>query len=301
MNPLISVIIPAHHREDLLLRATRSVLSQTYSPFELILVDDGQTLSREFLAKHEFKRARILSQTHQGVAQARNKGIEKSQGEWIAFLDSDDYWLPEKLEKQIEYVRNHQHIKILQNREIWFRHNKRANLSKQHIMRSGNLFRDSVDMCVISPSSVMLHKMVLETSGWFDPCMTVCEDYDLWLRITAHFEVGLVEDALTVKFGGHKDQLSRSMPAMDRFRILALLKLLEANQLDQEQIQVAVEALHRKSSILRLGAMKRRLLTKATLYEEIESLVPPFDFALLRNLADRIRRDLEKPEDYSFS
>jgi glycosyltransferase involved in cell wall biosynthesis len=301
MNPLISVIIPAHHREALLLRAVRSVLSQSYTNFELIVVDDGQTLSQEFLIQDELKMATVLRQGHQGVAQARNNGIENSQGEWIAFLDSDDYWLPEKLQTQIEFVRNYPEIKILQNREIWFRHNKRANLSKQHVMHSGNLFSDSVNMCVISPSSVMLHKSVLETCGQFDSSMTVCEDYDLWLRITAHFEVGLVEDALTVKFGGHQDQLSRSMPAMDRFRVFALLKLLEANKLGDGQAQIAVKALQKKALILKLGAIKRKLLTKARIYEKIETIHLPFDFALLKDLAEEIRRDLEKPQDFSPS
>ena len=302
MNPLISVIIPSHYREVELRRAISSVTSQSYENFELLIVDDGKTLSQSVSSEiQRLARTRLLRQKHLGVAEARNYGIRASQGEILAFLDSDDFWLPEKLEKQIEFMKMHPEIAILQNREIWIRNGKRVNPAKKHVMKDGNLFSDSLRMCIISPSSVMLKREVLDECGVFDTNFTVCEDYDLWLRITAKYKVGLVDEALTVKHGGHHGQLSRALPAMDRFRLIALIKLLQSNLLEDWQMNNTYKEVQRKAEILKKGALKRGLNREAQTYSALVCINETYCRDKLERIYEALLKGLERPQSYQLT
>ena len=101
-----------------------------------------------------------------------------------------------------------------------------------------------------------MHRSLFESYGAFDESLPVCEDYDLWLRITPHEEVGLIEEKLIIKYGGHPDQLSRSEPAIDRFRVFALIKLLTSGKLSAQQTELLVDELKEKLTILKKGAVK---------------------------------------------
>ena len=123
-------------------------------------------------------------------------------------------------------------------------------------------------MCAISPSAAMIHRTVLERVGLFDETLPVCEDYDLWLRITASFPVELVDEALVVKYGGHADQLSRSTWGMDRYRIRALARAWRELELAPGERRATLETLLAKLEVVLGGALKR---DHRALVEELEA------------------------------
>ncbi|RMG44863.1 MAG: glycosyltransferase [Candidatus Dadabacteria bacterium] len=271
---MISVIIPAFNRAVMLKRAVESVLSQSYTDFELIVVDDG---SSEDLSEIEAvvvsAGGHFIKTVNSGPAHARNEGAAIAGGEWLSFLDSDDLWLKDKLKEQVNYHRENPNIKISQCAEVWYRNGRRVNPRLRHSMPQGDAFLKSLELCCISPSSVMISRSLFESSGGFDPRFKVCEDYELWLRITLREKVGFVKKELVIKHGGHPDQLSRKYPAMDRFRVAALLKLISENQLDfQQKESVKAQVLY-KTQILLQGAEKRGKLESVKLYRQVLDLI----------------------------
>lgn len=266
---MISVIIPAFNRPQALLQAVRSVISQTGAEFELLVVDDGsvEDLSAAQEAVEESGH-KFFCRENNGVAAARNFGAHQAAFSWLAFLDSDDHWLPGKLSSQLDFHLQHPDCQISQCEEIWYRNGQRIVRKQKHAMAQGDAFVRSLELCCISSSSVMLSKNLFQTSGGFDERMRVCEDYDLWIRVTAEHPIGLVQTPLVVKHGGHDDQLSRSEVAMDRFRIFSLLKLLSEKNLSSVQRVAAVSALERKTWVLWQGARKRHL-SEESWYEQL--------------------------------
>ncbi|EMK18420.1 glycosyltransferase-like protein, family 2 [Leptospira kirschneri str. 200803703] len=254
----ISVVIPTYNREIKILNAISSVLKQTFSPKEIIVVDDGSTDTTVFKIQETFSdKVQILSLEHKGVSHARNWGVENANEEWIAFLDSDDEWLSEKLEKQWKHIKEHPETEILQSQEIWIRNGKRVNPPVRLLKKDGDIFEQSLEFCSVTPSSVLLKKELYQNQGGMDEKLPACEDYDLWLRITSQIPVALLDEFLLVRYGGHKDQLSFLYPAMDRFRIYSILKLLSSNLLNQAQRRLSEQKLFIKWEVLRQGSIKR--------------------------------------------
>ncbi|HLD44912.1 MAG TPA: glycosyltransferase, partial [bacterium] len=222
----VSVIIPTYNRQGTVLRAVDSVLRQSHRAFELLVVDDGSTdNTREWLALYNDPRLRYHCIPHAGVATARNAGAKEASGEWLCFLDSDDLWHKNKLAEQSRFHTAYPHFLLSQTDDVWIRNSERVNKMKKHSVRAGNLFRQSLRLCLICCSSVMIQKELFMATGGFDETLPTCEDYDLWLRLLSKHEVGFINKELVTKFGGHQDQLSKSFPVMDRYRIYALEKL----------------------------------------------------------------------------
>ncbi len=269
----ISVILPTYNRAATLERAIQSVLAQDYKNFELIVIDDGSTDDTQEIIRSYRKKIRYYSQLHAGVSAARNLGLEKSEGTWVAFLDSDDYWLPGKLEKQMKFILEHPGLLVVQTDEQWIRNGVPVNPMKKHRKYSGWIFDRCLPLCIVSPSAVIIHQKVFNDIGVFDESFPVCEDYDLWLRISSKYPIGLLPEKLIVKTGGHPDQLSRKYWGIDRFRVRALEKILEQDLTIGQRKLVLEEILH-KLSILSLGRQKRRNLPdiysgKLKQYQEI--------------------------------
>ena len=274
-EPLISIIIPTHNRQNSVLLAIQSVFAQTYQNVELILVDDGSTDGTlNALKKYNNSRLRVFSIEHSGVSKARNFGVSQSQGGLIAFLDSDDIWQPQKLQKQIVFHRNHPELAISQTQEIWVRNGKRVNPKIKHEKPEGYIFPESLHLCTITPSSVLMDRELFYECLGFDENLVACEDYDLWLRITANHEVGLVDEALMTRYGGHDDQLSGKYEAMDRFRIYGLGKILLSGVLNEKQTQQVLLVLQQKTEIFLLGAKKRNrsYQTLLLLFQKLQNL-----------------------------
>ncbi|MCD6386315.1 glycosyltransferase [Candidatus Sumerlaeota bacterium] len=265
--PLVSVIIPTYNRATFIVEAVESVLGQTFRDFELIVVDDdSRDATPEVLAPY-FGRLRYIAQPHQGPAAARNTGIQEASGEFIAFLDSDDLWLPEKLQRQIEFFHHNPDILICQTQEIWLRNNKEVKPKARHRKEGGWIFGRAVELCLISPSAVMMHRKIFQKVGLFDEMLPAAEDYDLWLRVTARFPVGLVDEPLVIKRGGHPDQLSTTnIGRLDKYRIQALVKLLRQFPLSEEQRAIALAELRRKCEIYAGGCRKRHRIAEAEFF-----------------------------------
>lgn len=256
----ISIIIPTYNRAVSIKAAIDSVLAQTHTNFELIIIDDGSTDQTQEKIKPYLKDSRIQYhyQENKGVSVARNAGLRKASGEWIAFLDSDDVWLPRKLETQISHLKANPHIKACQVEEIWIRNGIRVNPHKKHAKHSGWIFEHCLPLCIISPSAVILHKSVVSQCGFFDEGLPACEDYDYWLRLTLDFEFVTLPEALIIKNGGHADQLSQKYWGMDRFRIIALEKILNHPRLSASQRRLVEQDIARRQQILNQGAQKRQ-------------------------------------------
>lgn len=260
----VSVVIPTYNREKVLIRAIESVQNQhvkeVIEEIELIVVDDGSTDGTRELVTGQFPTVKYCYQDNQGVSAARNLGIRSAQHEWIAFLDSDDEWLPDKLVDQRNILIDSE-FKVCHTEEVWIRNGVRVNQMLKHKKQGGNIFNQCLALCAMSPSSIVIHRSVFEELGVFDPSLPACEDYDMWLRITARHTVAYVEKACIVKYGGHSDQLSRKHWGMDRFRVRALEKLLEQHFsrafLSDEQSRLTIKMLKKKNRILMNGAKKR--------------------------------------------
>jgi glycosyltransferase involved in cell wall biosynthesis len=248
--------------------ALESVRQQTCDDFEVIVIDDGSTDETAEQLRRMGESIRIMTQTHRGVAAARNRAASVAAGRYLAFLDSDDLWLPNKLAVQLAFMNAHPEMAICQSEEIWIRHGARVNPKAKHRKPSGDIFKPSLDLCLVSPSAVIMTADLFVKTGGFDESLPVCEDYDLWLRIAVDHPIPLLTQALVIKRGGHADQLSRSVWGMDRFRVRALQKLLRS-PLAGERRQWALATLQRKVAILAQGARKRNEETRAAGYEAI--------------------------------
>ena len=266
-HPLASVIIPTHNRWPMLGEAVESVLAQTALDYELIVVDDGSTDETPRQLHDYGARITALTQSRRGVAAARNAGARAASGKYLAFLDSDDLWHRHKLERQLEFMESNPGVEICQTEEIWIRNGVRVNPRRKHRKPSGNIFRASLELCLVSPSAVMMRRELFERVGGFNESLPVCEDYDLWLRISRDTEVPLIPEALVTRRGGHADQLSRSTWGFDRFRVLSIAGLVESG-LDGEKARWALEAMAKKVTILAQGFRKRGNEAMAREYEE---------------------------------
>ena len=253
----ISVIIPTFNRAHTLVRALESVLAQRYPAFEVIVVDDAsRDNTAQILAAYPDVQSMKLAQNC-GVSAARNAGIERAKGEWIALLDSDDAWMQDKLARQVEMARQTPDTLIFHTDEIWIRNGKRVNPMNKHAKPDGWVYEASLALCCISPSSVLMHRSVFEQCGVFDERLPACEDYDLWLRVFSRYPVKLIDELLVIKYGGHVDQLSRKYWGMDRFRVQALAGILDAGDLSEHDFALTVAMLQAKCNILASGAQKR--------------------------------------------
>lgn len=263
---LVSVIIPVHNRDRLLIRAIESVRAQSFQDFEIIVVDDHSTIDIAAVIKDQ--PVRLLSCEGRGVSAARNTGIRAAQGEFIALLDSDDEWLPLKLEKQIAHFQAYPHCSLVHTDEIWVRNGARVQQLPKHKKFGGRIFDKCVDQCLIAPSTVMFRKILFDRIGMFDEDFVVCEDFDLWLRITAVEDVGFLPEPLTIKHGGHEDQLSRLYHSMDLYRVRALAKHIGNPALNSVEQAALLASLGEKSQILLKGFKKHGHLEKVAEIEK---------------------------------
>ena len=265
----ISVVIPTYNRRDLLRRALLSVFAQSLLPTEVVVIDDGSTDGTDAMISREFPKVCYYRQENGGVSSARNLGLQHSTGDWLAFLDSDDEWLPDKLTRQTAALAASPDSRICHTEELWIRNGVRVNPAKKYAKTGGWIFTECLPLCAMSPSTVMIHRSVFADIGLFDVDLPACEDYDLWLRITANYPVLLVAEPQIKKYGGHDDQLSQKHWGMDRFRIDALQKIIASGQLSTENQQAAVAMLLTKAQIYLTGVTKREKTAEVDYYRQL--------------------------------
>ena len=265
----ISIVIPTFNRIGSLPRALDSALNQTYQPSEIIVVDNGSSDGTTKLLRERYPSIRLLIEKKLGVSAARNKGIRHSKFQWIALLDSDDAWDKTKLEKQKNALASSQdQFRLVHTDEIWIRNGNKFNQMKKHQKFGGDIFNNCLSLCCISPSSVLINKNIFKEFGYFDESLPVCEDYDLWLKICSQEKILFINQKLTLKYGGHKDQLSKTYWGMDRFRIKSLENLILNYKLKPDQKINAIKTIVKKLKIIVNGAYKRNNSSIINKYEE---------------------------------
>lgn len=268
--PLFSVIIPTYNREHFLDAAISSVLDQTYDDFELIVVDDGSVDgTKQLVDKYKSRRVSYIYQNNQGVSSARNSGIKKARGEYIAFLDSDDRWVSEKLERTVEYISQYPEVYFFHTEEDWYKNGRFFPQKKKHKKPSGFVYQSMLPICCVSMSTAVVRRELIEDIGVFDEELIACEDYDFILRAAAQYQIELIPEYLTIKDGGRQDQLSFSIWGLDRFRIKALVKMLYSGVLSKEDFIATENALKEKCLIYAKGASKRGKYGEANFYKQM--------------------------------
>lgn len=262
----VSVVIPTFNRANWLARSVTSVLKQSHPVREIIVIDDGSTDNTQevvaSLIQLNKSSTKIIYyfRENSGVSKSRNFGIERASHDWIAFLDSDDEWYKKKMELQWRHIQENPECKIVHGNEKWYRDGLFVNQKKRHRKSGGRIYERCLELCLISPSAVMLHKDVFTRVGHFREDFPVCEDYDLWLKITAEFDIGFVEEAILRKNGGHEDQLSQRYAAMDHWRVLSMLNMLEHPSLNEKEIEETKLMIERKTKVLAQGYRRRNKL-----------------------------------------
>jgi len=269
---MISVIIPPYHRASFLSEAIQSVLDQDYFQnypddpcFEFWVIDDGSTDETKDIVQSYEGKVKYHFQEHQGVSAARNQGLRFSHGKFIAFLDSDDLWMANKIRSQMNFMEAFPRAMVCYTEEVWMRNGVFVNPRKRHQKYSGWIFEKVLPLCLLSLSSALFRRDVFEVVGSFDESMPACEDYDLGIRLAAKFPIHLIDVPLIVKRGGHADQLSRQFWGMDRFRVYALEKALKLD-LTPEQERLVRHELVKKCRILIQGFRKRNNLQEEQKY-----------------------------------
>jgi len=252
----ISVIIPSYNRLVVLVRAIDSVLAQTSAVDEIIVIDDGSDDDTKAQITRQYPEIKYIYQENSGVSAARNRGIKLASSSWIAFLDSDDSWLPQKIEQIRNAQQQNPEYAIFHSEEIWIRNGVRVNAMNKHRKSGGWIFQQCLPLCVISPSAAVVQANLFDSVGLFDELLPACEDYDLWLRLCHQIPVYYINQPLITKYGGHGDQLSNRYWGMDRFRIRALRNLLSRCRLNDGDRQATKAMLEKKLTILLKGARK---------------------------------------------
>lgn len=294
----ITVIIPTLNRGHTLPRAIDSVLKQTLLPHEIIVVDNGSNDGTLEMVGSRYPSVRVLKEEKIGVSAARNKGIKEANGSWVALLDSDDEWLPQKLQRQLEVVSKSEGTsRLVHTNELWMKNNVSVNQMKKHKKSGGYIFNSCLPLCCISPSSSILRRDLFDELGFFDEDLPACEDYDLWLRICSKEDVLFVDENLIIKYGGHDDQLSQRFWGMDRFRVYSLEKLICGGDLSLKNWTCAYEMLLAKLLVLISGGLKRENIDLVNFYEKKK------EFWMNRrnyfqNEKDEQYNDLKKELDY---
>lgn len=273
MEKFVSIIIPTYNRAYCLGKAIESVLAQTYPYFELIIVDDGSEDKTENLVKKYNADIAYIRQENKGPAAARNTGIQAARHDLIAFLDSDDWFAEKKLEVQLKAMEENPAYLISHTQEIWYRNGRILNQKIRHKKNDGNIFSQSLELCAVGMSTVMMHRKIFERYGLFDEEYPCCEDYEFWLRVSAEQKFLLVDQPLTLKDGGRDDQVSSLYRVgMDKYRIQAIMKILTSGALTEEQKRAAQAELQRKCMIYGSGCIKHGKVKEGRYYLNLPQL-----------------------------
>jgi glycosyltransferase involved in cell wall biosynthesis len=219
--PKVSVVIPAYNAITYLPEAVDSVLRQTYTDFEALIIDDGSSdQTADWASQIADSRVKLISQENKGLPGARNTGIIQAQGEYIAFLDADDLWTPTKLEKQVHCLENNPTVGLV---HTWMLLVDEHGKSTGRVMKSnaeGDAWKQVVEKNVIACPSVMVRRYCFETVGLFDRNLRSIEDWDMWIRIAARYPFAVIKETLAY-YRQLPSSMSKNCQVMEQaFRIV---------------------------------------------------------------------------------
>ncbi|MDP3704046.1 MAG: glycosyltransferase [Candidatus Omnitrophota bacterium] len=227
--PTVSVITPTYNRAALVREAIESILAQTFADWEAVVVDDGSTDSTPEILRDYARRdprIRVARQNNQGLTAARNHGLRLAQGEFIAFLDDDDLWLPEKLHVQVAFMRTHPQAALSYSR--FYLLGSRNGGQPVYPKRPGMTYRELVQGNFIQVPTVMVRRNGLDAVGEFSPAYRGAQDFDLWLRIARRYPIGFIDQPLAC-YRKHGANMTAKLVPMYEERI-AVLKTIRPDR-----------------------------------------------------------------------
>lgn len=218
MKPFVSVIIPTYNRLELLKKTVASVRSQSFRDFEIIVINDGSSDgTAEWLAEQHDVVG--FNQPNSGIASSRNKGISASKGEWLAFLDHDDIWVPDKLETQVDFVQANPEVGMVAVKHV--RLGTRISRTDNWKWLKGDLFVKVFSESFIHTSSVMIRKDVLDKVGGFPTRYRFADEFDVWLKISKDYEIAFFDRPLVfIRFYDSNTSHNRIGVRTDTYDIL---------------------------------------------------------------------------------
>lgn len=231
-KPRVSIVIPTYNRADMVVECLESVFTQTYTDYEVIVVDDGSTDNTEEILKPYHARIKYIRHENKGNAAARNSGLDIAKGELIAFLDSDDLWMPDKLRRDVDYLDSQPDVDMVCANGTFFGSPKFAGKKVVPDKRAIPLARDGVTLKAIftrsslRPSAMVLRKRVIEGTNGFDPDFAACVDLDFAFRVLMKYKVVFINEPF-FKMRKHDDHVSGDSERRTLFNIKAIEKLLK--------------------------------------------------------------------------
>jgi glycosyltransferase involved in cell wall biosynthesis len=238
LSASISVVIPVLNGAEFIADAIASVLKQTLSAFELIVIDDGSTDQTAAIVKtFDDRRLQYVYQANAGLSAARNAGIRVASAPWIAFLDADDRWLPGKLAAQIDRARSCPDAHMVYCGATWLSRDGEVLADIPAVVEGDVLLHLLLGNCIAgSASSTMLHRGVLDKVGSFDEKLRCCEDWDLWLRVASVTRIVKVEDKL-VQIINRPGSLAKDARRMRDAGINVLQKAFSSYAIDFKRVR----------------------------------------------------------------
>ena len=254
--PLVSVIIPTYNSADFLTEAVASVLNQTWRGFEIVVVDDGSTDGTPERVRRYDDKVRYFYKKNGGPSSARNMGVREATGVYVAFLDADDVWEPEKLRVQIQLVSEHPEIKLVCT-GFALMGRRRARERKLKRDRMGNLFPLLYSNSFVRTSTVLMAKSCFQDVGFFDERYRSAEDYDLWLRVARRYPIAYIKQTL-VRYRKHEDNVSLDKITLRRNALDVLRAHYDQREISPRAYRVRMSNLHLYfgRAYLRLGDME---------------------------------------------
>lgn len=262
LSPLVSVVIPTYNRARYIGETVESVLAQTYDNIEIIVVDDGSTDDTRRVLKPYQEHIIYIYQENQGPSVARNTGIMKSTGPYIAFLDSDDLWMPEKLEIQVAYLNEHPEVGLVHCDFLLQVENPNGPVLKKwpyaNNWPSGYVLPFMFVQSMIGTSSVVTRRECFDVAGLFDPRFFGPEDYHLWLRIARHYPITYLDKPLSI-YRHHGENLTTNRVGLKREILSVVESFVQENPGLEEEIGV---------DVVRRGLFDRHYALAYVLYDE---------------------------------
>jgi glycosyltransferase involved in cell wall biosynthesis len=212
--PKISVVIPAYNAMTYLPKTLESVLTQTFTDFEVLIINDGSSDTiLNWSASVTDPRVKLISQDNQGLSGARNTGIAQAKGEYIAFLDADDLWKPTKLEKQVRYFEDNPDVGLVHNWTILIDETDKPTGEQWNPHLEGNVWEQIIVINSVSSGAAIVRRCCFETVGVFARDLSGTADWDMWIRIAYRYPFAVVKEPLTL-YRQHSQNMSKNCKHM---------------------------------------------------------------------------------------
>jgi len=291
-RPFISVVIPTYNSENFITKTLENVFSQTYNNYEVIVSDDGSTDStvgvvKSFFTKYPSRNKTLLTNKHEGPGAARNKGIESASGDWVSFLDSDDLWIHNKLERVVKHILDNEGVDIVCHSLV------DIDGSKETLMDPLKYFNNKIDPFLsiyrencLYTSALTIKKNILYQAGLFDNILPSSQDYDLWLRLGMinKIKMGFIEDPLTTHINREENISSDVETRLQCMLEISRKYYAELKKVSKVPIIEKIRFEGRIYSSVGLKLLRRKDITKGICYLLFGLLKWPFRYDWIRKL-----------------